>query len=144
MSLRLLPLMRTSSQAGDADYQFNTLLLLCPVVACDDGSPFYMRGEEEVFCSNADLQFTFEGAIFFHFVCSRSSVYRRYSGSHYLRCVYIAEEPQRETSRIVACILFSLQFLPTRACLNKYLTASVMLQYLASPFRRNDRCRLVL
>jgi hypothetical protein len=65
--LRLLPLIRTSSQSGDAEYQLNTLLLLCPVVACDDGSPFYMRGEEEVFCSNSDVQFTFEGAIVFQF-----------------------------------------------------------------------------
>lgn len=62
----LLEEISVAQKSGDAEYQLNTLLLLCPVVACDDGSPFYMRGEEEVFCSNSDVQFTFEGAIAGH------------------------------------------------------------------------------
>jgi hypothetical protein len=48
-------------QSGKSEYQLSTLLLLCPVVASEDGSPFYMRGEEEVFCANSDLQFSFQG-----------------------------------------------------------------------------------
>ena len=51
-------------QSGKAGYDLNTLLLLCPIVTCDDGSPFYMRGEEEIFCSNSDLQFSFPGEVF--------------------------------------------------------------------------------
>jgi hypothetical protein len=49
------------AQSGKADYQLGTLLLLCPVIACEDGSPFYMRGEEEVFCANSNIQFSFKG-----------------------------------------------------------------------------------
>jgi hypothetical protein len=51
------------NQTGNADYQLSTLLLLCPVVVCDDGTPFYMRGEEEVFCANSEVQFSFQGEI---------------------------------------------------------------------------------
>ena len=58
--------MLTLAQSGKADYQLGTLLLLCPVVACEDGSPFYMRGEEEVFCANAEIQFSFKGDLSFY------------------------------------------------------------------------------
>ncbi len=51
-------------QSGKAGYELSTLVLLCPMVTCDDGSLFYMRGEEEIFCANSDLQFSFQGDFF--------------------------------------------------------------------------------
>lgn len=64
----LLEEVSVAQKLGKSEYQVTTLLLLCPVVACEDGSPFYMRGEEEVFCANADLQFSFQGALAGHTV----------------------------------------------------------------------------